>query len=248
MYAGLEAVGKVGANVEPAVAGTAAEPLDRTADGEVDVQGGDVERHDPGRLIRVEDHVGTGRVCALDDPPDVLDLARPEEDVADRDEQRPLVDRVDDRAVVLADDDLEVALRLVEVAHGREVAALVDDPVPLRCRLEAGEDDGLRDRDVLVHHGRAGRRADDPADLVADRHRQLPPAFAPGPDPPFAPGSGVFCEALFRPPRHRSERVVDQVRRPLENRELGAVVEQRAHRRQSARRTVREGRVPGTVP
>ena len=36
---GLEPLGEVGANVEPAVARAAAEPLDRAADGEVDVQG-----------------------------------------------------------------------------------------------------------------------------------------------------------------------------------------------------------------
>ncbi len=157
MNVGLEPLGEVGSDVEPAVAGAAAQPLDRTTDGEVDVQRGDVERHDPGRLVGVEDHVRAHLVRAPDDPVDVLDLRGLEEDVADRDEQRALVDRVHDLAVVLADDDLEVALRLVEVADGREVAALVDDPVPLRRGLEAGEDDGLGDRDVLVHHRRARR-------------------------------------------------------------------------------------------
>ena len=245
----LEPLGEVGADVEPAVAGAAAEPLDRAADGEVDVQRGHVERDDPGRLVGVEDHVRARLVRALDDAGDVLDLGGLEEDVADRDEQRALVDRLDDLAVVLADDDLEVGLRLVEVAHRGEVAALVDDAVPLRRRPEAGEDDGFRDRDVLVHHRRARRRADDPADLVADGHRQLPPAFAPGADATLAPGAGVLGEPLLDRRRHRAQRVVDQVRRLLEDRELGAVVEELAHARESAtKRGVREGRVPGTVP
>ena len=199
----LEPLGEVGADVEPAVAGAAAQPFDRSADGEVDVQRGDVERHDPRRLVRVEDHVRAHLVRAPDDPLDVLDLRRLEEDVADRDEQGALVDRLHDLAVVLADDDLEVALRLVEVAHGREVAALVDDPVPLRRGLEAGEDDGLGDRDVLVHHGRAGGCADDAADLVSDRQRHLPPALAPGADPTLAPRPRVLGEPLLRLRRHR---------------------------------------------
>ena len=154
--------------------------------------------------------------------------------MADRDEQGPLVDRVDDRAVVLAHDHLEVRLRLVEVAHRREVAALVDDAVPRRARLEAGADHSFGDRHVLVHHGRAGRRPDDPAYLVADPQWQLPPALSPGPDPALSPGASVLRQPLLRSRRHRAERVVDQVRGVLEDRELGAVVEQLAHAAQSA--------------
>src|SRR5262249_40192982 len=89
---------------------------------------------------------------------------------------------------VLADDDLELRLGLVEVADGREVSALVDDPVSARVGWqEAGEDDRLGDGDVLVHHRGAGRRADDAADLVADGHRRLPPPLAPPPPPPPPP-------------------------------------------------------------
>ena len=226
---GLEPLGEVGADVEPAVARAAAEPLDRAADREVDAQRRHVERDDPRRLVGVEDHVRACLVRAGDDPGDVLDLARLEEDVADRDEQRPLVDRADDLLVVLADDDLELRLRLVEVAHRGEVAPLVDDPVPLRRRPEAGEDDRLSDGDVLVHHGRALGRADDPADLVADGERQVPPAFPPRPDPALAPRARVLGEPGLRAPRHRPERVVDQVGGLLEDRELGAVVEELAH-------------------
>ena len=71
--------------------------------------------------------------------------------------------------------------------------------------------------------------ADDAADLVADRHRHLPPALAPGADPALLPHARVLGEALLRRRRHRRERVVDQVRRVAEDRELGAVVEQVPH-------------------
>ena len=225
-----EPLREVGAHVEPAVPGAAAEPLDRAADREVDPERRDVDRDDPGRLVAVEDHVRPHLVRPAHDRLDVLDLGGLEEDVADRDEQGPLVDRVEDRPVVLADDDVELRLGLVEVAHRREVLALVDDPVATRVGgQEAREDDRLRDGDVLVHHGRAGRSADDPADLVADRHRRGPPALAPRADPALGPHRRVLREAVRRPPRHRRQRVVDQVRRVLEDRELGPVVEQLAH-------------------
>ena len=226
----LEALGEVGPDVQPPVARAAAQPLHRAADREVDVERRHVERDDPGGLVAVEDHVRADLVGTPDDRLDVLDLGALEEHVADRHEQRPLVDRVDDRGVVLADDDVEVRMRLVEVAHRREVPPLVDDAVPTGVdRKEAREDDGLGDRDVLVHHRRPGRRPDDPADLVADRHRHRPPALAPRADAALAPHPRVLGESLLRLPRHRRQRVVDQVGRVLEDRELGAVVEQVAH-------------------
>ena len=72
----LEPLGEVRADVEPAVAGPAAEPLDGAADGEVDAERGDVERDDPGRLVAVEDHVRADLVGAAHDRLDVLDLRR----------------------------------------------------------------------------------------------------------------------------------------------------------------------------
>src|SRR5262249_31973931 len=78
---------------------------------------------------------------------------------------------------------LEARLCLIEVAHRREVLFLVHDAVPRAGRGEAGEHDLFGDGYVLVHHRAAGRGADDAADLVADRDRHLPPAFAPRADP-----------------------------------------------------------------
>ena len=73
--------------------------------------------------------MGTSLVGAADDRLDVLDLPGLEQHVAHRDEQRPLVDPLEDLGVVVADDHLELRLGLVEVADGGEVPALVDDSV-----------------------------------------------------------------------------------------------------------------------
>src|SRR6266511_3309842 len=101
---------------------------------------------------------------------------------------------------------------------------LVDDPPALALEAEAREDDGLGDRHVLVHRRRARRGADDPADLVADRQRKLPPALAPGPDPARFPGVRVVRKPALGVHGHGSERVVDQIRGLGQDRELVAVV------------------------
>ncbi len=220
---GLEPFRDVRPHVEPARARAAAEPLDAAADGEVDAELGQVERHDARRLVAVEHHGGTDLAGSADDRLDVLDLAVLEQDMADGDEQRALVDRVDDRGSVLHGDDLEVGLRLVEVAHRREVRLLVDDAVPLARPCEAGKDDRLRHRHVLMHHDRAGRCTEDPAELVADRDRHLPPAFPPGPDAALAPGARVLAEVVLGRRRHRRERVVDEVGARGEDREPVAI-------------------------
>jgi hypothetical protein len=221
----LEPVGQVGPHVEPARARPAAQPLDASADGEVDAERRHVERNGAGRLVGVEQDVGACVVRSRDDRLDVLDLTGLVEDVADRDEQGALVDRLDDRGVVLADDDLgaEPRLGLLDVADRGEEPLLEDDPVPRAAEVEAREDDRLGDRDVLVHHRRPGRRADDPADLVADGDGRLPPALAPSADPARRPLVGVAAEAVGRLGGHRPERVVDEVRRLGEDREPLAV-------------------------
>jgi len=162
--------------------------------------------------------------------------------VRDRDEQRALVDRLDDRPVVVDDHDVELRLGLVQVADARKVALLVDDAVAVRIdRPEAGHDDRLGDRDVLMHDGRPGRRPDDAADLVADGHGHLPPALAPGPDAAFLPHPCELEQAFLCGRRHRAERVVDEVRRVAEDREPLAVLGQlhAAQPSREARRLVR---------
>jgi hypothetical protein len=149
----------------------------------------------------------------------VLDPRGLEEDVRDRDEQRTLVDRSNDRFAVGNDDDVQLRLRLVQVAHAREVPLLVDDAIAAGVdRAEAREDDRLGDRDVLVHHRRPGRRADDAPDLVADRERHLPPSLRPGADTALLPCARVLGDAILCGCRHRAERMVDQIRRLRQDR------------------------------
>ena len=140
---------------------------------------------------------------------------------------------------------------LVEIANGWEVGALVDHLVAASDRSEAGKDDRLRDGHVLVHDGRVGRCPDDPADLIADRHGQLPPTLGPGADSTLTPRAGVLGDAILDLRGHCPKRMVDQVGGVLEDRELGSVVEQRAHHRQPSRAeraTVCSDHVRGTVP
>ena len=171
VYGGLEPLREIGPHVQPAVGRPTAEPLHRAADREVDTESRHVDGHDPGGLVAVENDVRAHLVRASHDRVDVLDLRLLEEHMADRDEERPLVDALHDLVAVLAHDDVEVGLRLVQVADGREVRALVDDAVLHRVdRREARQGDGLRDRDVLLHDGRPRRRADDAPDLIADTH------------------------------------------------------------------------------
>ncbi len=110
--------------------------------------------------------------------------------MADRHEQRPLVDpRVGDPGVVIADDDFEVALCLV-----RGTAPTGSSPPRRRSGSAGGrtgrkqeEDDGLGDRDVLVHDGRSRLGTDDPSDLVTDLERHRPPGPRPTSECPACP-------------------------------------------------------------
>src|SRR2546430_441282 len=131
--------GETGGDVAPAGAGAPTEPLDAAADGEVALRRGDVQRTRARRLVGVEHDERAGFVRPLNDRLDVLDLAGLEEDVADWDEQCPLVDRLEHGGLV--GDDLDVraspSLRLVEVANRRKLALAVDDAVARRLELEA---------------------------------------------------------------------------------------------------------------
>ena len=197
----LEALNEVRSDVEPARPGPAAQPLHAAADREVDSELGHVQRNGAERLVGVEDDVGPDLVRPPDDRLDVLDAPRLEDDVRDRDEERALVDRVDDLLFVAADDDLGAALRLLEIADRGEVLLLVDDPVPFASQVEAGEDDCLGDGHVLVHDRGSRRRAHQPADLVADGERELPPALAPGADARGCPTTSHIRGRGARHPR-----------------------------------------------
>ena len=223
-----QALGEIGPDVEPAVARAAAKPLDRAADGKVDAERAHVERNDAGRLVTIEDHERADLVCPPDDRLDVLDLPGLEQDVTDRDEERALVDRVDDR-------------RRPRRRRPRDRAAPGRGTAPRgNCRAR---------RRPGCAMGRPGGTTRTTASatvtfwcitVVPAAHRRsarpgrLPSAAAPTslrPRPGFRAHStcGRTRQAAPRPARHRGERVVDQVRRVRQDRKLGAVVEELAH-------------------
>src|SRR5207249_6846200 len=144
--------------------------------------------------------------------------------------QRAFVDAADDLLLVLTDDDVELRLSLVQVTNRGEVRSLVDHAIATRVDgSKAREHDRLGDGDVLMHDRRPGRRADDAPDLVADAHGRLPPPLPPGADPALGPLSGELAEASCGFPRHRAERVVDEVGRLREDRELAPILEELTH-------------------
>jgi hypothetical protein len=108
-------------------------------------------------------------------------------------------------------------VRLVDVHHRRKVQFGIDDLVALRCWFQTGEHERLADRDVLMHHDRAGLRADDRRDFIADTDGHIPPSFRPRAHAAARPRLGVFVEPIVRGPRHRAETVRDQVNSLIEN-------------------------------
>ena len=113
-------------------------------------------------------------------------------------------------------------MRLVGVHDGGEFEFGVDDLVAsgFGRRVEAGEDDGLTDRDVLVHGDLTSVRADDARHLVADGERHLPPTFGPRAHAARRPSVGVSLESVERLARHRAEAMRDKVSGLVEYREL----------------------------
>ena len=185
----------------------AAQPLHRAAGREIDVPGRDVHRHRARGLVQVGDHVGPHLVRALHDRRHVLHESALEDHVREGHQQRRLVDGGEvalegDGDAVVASHHLharaEIPVRLVDVHDGGEVQVLVDDLVARPAEVEAGQDHGLAHRDVLVHHHRAGRGADDAPDPVAHRDRHVPPSLGPRPHAPLRPEVGVGRELRGR--------------------------------------------------
>src|ERR1051325_4892437 len=217
----LKGLLKTRRDVEVARAWAAAEPLDGAARREVNVQVFDAEGNRARRLVSVEDDERADLVRSLCYGARVLQRGALEEDVREWDEQSLFVngreqafERYRDAVVRLDLLDSESAVarvRLVGVHDGREFELGVDDLVASRLGrgVEAGEDDGHADRDVLVHRDRASVGPDDSADLVAHGERHLPPAFGPRAHAARRPGFGVGVQALERLARHRAEAVRD---------------------------------------
>ncbi len=166
-------------------------------------------------------------VRAPDDRLDVLDLGLLEEDVADRDEQRPLVDPLDESPVVLAHDDLEIRLRLVQVANGREVRRARRRP---GCAVAST----WRKHESATASAIAtfwcmtvdpGGRADDPPDLVSDPDQGVSHQPSAHERMPRSAHMRAYSASRSAAPRGIApSEWLDEVRRLLEDRELGPVL------------------------
>src|SRR5690606_12901895 len=225
------------ARVEEHAARPAAHPLQHAAEIIIDVQRAHVERDDPAGVIPVEDDSRADSVRLFDDRLHVEDIRAAKQHVADRHQQRPLVDRVDDLLdrhgdpAVLALDHVQLNMRrqhpAQHVIHGRENARFDHYLVARTVEVIRRQQDAHRDRDVLVHRDGIWRRADDLPDLVAQRQVHVPPPLAPGAHAARRPGIGVVAQAVVDRARHRAERVVDQVRARAEDGKFLAPGEQR---------------------
>ena len=234
--AGFERSCEVRPDVEIPCARPAAQPLDRSADGEIGLERRDVERHRAGRLIDVENDVRSDAMRLLDDGPCVLDTRAPEENERERHEHGPLVDGIEQAVEVVPDRVVRchvhnlgtVAREALEQVHvGRELELGQDDFAPRTIVAKTGRDDPHHDRHVLVHRDRASRHAEDRRQEIAGRPADFPPAFVPRPHAAPAPGVGVLLEVRRRPARHRAERVAHEIGAVVNGGELVAPAGQR---------------------
>ena len=143
--------------------------------------------------------------------------------------------------LVAAAEGVHEALGHVEV--GREVTVVGEDDLPPGPELERGGErlvhlDGKR----VAHHHRAGRRANEAADPVADARRCVHPArLAPAPNQHLAPLVAEQAgDAIARRERQGAERVAVEIDDPLREVEEGFGACEVGHRR--GRRASRAGR------
>ena len=112
---------------------------------------------------------------------------------------------------------------LEQIVVGREIQILQDDLAPRSVEGEARRDDRLRDRRVLVHRDRVARRRRESARAgCRSRGRSPTSPRATRARRASSHSSANCCEIRARPPRHRAERVADQVRAGVEDRKLGS--------------------------
>src|SRR4029079_11288717 len=111
-----------------------------------------------------------------------------------------------------------------EVMVRRELQFAHHDLASRPVVAEAGADDPLRDRDVLVHRDRVPRYAEDRRQQVARLAPDFPPALVPGAHPAVRPLVGELLQVTGGPARHRAERMAHQVGAGFDDRKLTAPV------------------------
>src|SRR5208283_2545611 len=206
--------------------------------GEVRVERLDVDGDGSERLKGVEDYMGSNFVRFVDDGFGVVDVGAAKDNVRNRDEQRLIVDGVEQAVggngdAVVGFDHVNFcsvgALRFPEIHYGGKVHVAVNDLVALglllSSEIETRCDDGLAGGDVLMQRDGIFGRVHQGAEFVADFEGEHPPALFPGANSAGCPDVGVGVERVVNGARHGSQGVGDHVVGALKDGKLGAVTQ-----------------------
>ena len=173
-----------------------------------------------GRLEGIEQHVCADAVRLLHDGFDILNESAAKDHVRDGDDQRFVVDGVEqalgvDVDAVIVGHHLDACaartLRLPEVHYRRKIQVGIDHFVAAAAEVEARGHGRLAGGDVLQAGDRSLGSVEQRADLVADLGGQHPPFFFPGANAARVPDVGVLLQRIFDAAGHCPQRIADEV-------------------------------------
>ena len=101
------------------------------------------------------------------------------------------------------------SLRLPEIHYRGEIHVAVNDLIALAGEIEAGSDDGLASRHVLMSGDRPLSCIHQSANLIAFFRCQHPPPLFPGAHAACGPGVGVSLHGVVDSARHRAQGIAD---------------------------------------
>ena len=103
------------------------------------------------------------------------------------------------------------ALSFPEIHHRREVQVGIDDLVALTGKIEAGGDNRLALRHILMKRDGVGIAIHQSFDESPNFVPKHPPGFFPSAHSARCPNFGVLVQSPLRCPRHSSQRITDQI-------------------------------------
>ena len=192
-----------------------AQPFQRPADVEIDVQRRHIDRDDANAVVAVEQDLRPDRVRLLDDGGGGQDVGALEQHVRQADQPRPLVNRVEqflrverDAVVGAYSDDLHLRQHRFDGVHVRREIHVADDNfAALRvAEIQRRKQNAVGDAGVLVDKDASGRRAHQRRDFVADaalqsHHASLPNAGVPHARTPSVAHVSAYSRSLSYTPR-----------------------------------------------
>src|SRR5208283_183421 len=183
----------------------AAQPLEYAAGAEIHIESLHIERQSACCLEGVEQHICANSVRFLDDGLNVLDERATEDDVRDGNDERLVVDGieqalgVDVDTVIIAhhlDACAARALRLPEVHDRGKVQVSVNHLIAPAAEVETRRHRRLTGGHVLQAGDRTGGRIHQRANLIANLRREHPPFVVPGANAARAPHVRVAVESV----------------------------------------------------